>query len=171
MPGTHSGIVNNSNSSSNFIYSNLASIMSGQLTAVLQKLNIPLDLGLSYQQNEVGNDVMDVAVSTQLFDNMVSVNGSVGNRKFSSTSDENVVGDLDINVKLNKDGRFRLNIFSHSADDYTNYLDNSQRNGIGVSYQKEYDSLRSYLRRLFKKEEEEKDVEKVPNKTLVIKNE
>ena len=99
------------------------------------------------------------------------MNGSVGNRKFSSTSDENVVGDLDINVKLNKDGRFRLNIFSHSADDYTNYLDNSQRNGIGVSYQKEYDSLRSYLRRLFKKEEEEKDVEKVPNKTLVIKNE
>ena len=171
MPGTQSGIVNNSNSSSNFIYSNLASIMSGQLNAVLQKLNIPLDLGLSYQQNEVGNDVMDVAVSTQLFDNMVSVNGSVGNRKFSSTSDENVVGDLDINVKLNKDGRFRLNIFSHSADDYTNYLDNSQRNGIGVSYQKEYDSLRSYLRRLFKKEEEEKDLEIVPNKTLVIKNE
>ena len=128
-------------------------------------------MGLSYQHNEVGNDVMDVAVSTQLFDNMVSVNGSVGNRKFSSTSDENVVGDLDINVKLNKDGRFRLNIFSHSADDYTNYLDNSQRNGIGVSYQKEYDSLRSYLRRLFKKEEEEKDVEIVPNKTLVIKNE
>ncbi len=171
LPGTQSSIVNNSNSSSNFIYSNLASIMSGQLNAVLQKLNIPLDLGLSYQQNEVGNDVMDVAVSTQLFDNMVSVNGSVGNRKFSSTSDENVVGDLDINVKLNKDGRFRLNIFSHSADDYTNYLDNSQRNGIGVSYQKEYDSLRSYLRRLFKKEEEEKDVEIVPNKTLVIKNE
>ena len=31
--------------------------------------------------------------------------------------------------------------------------------------------MRSYLRRLFKKEEEEKDVEIVPNKTLVIKNE
>lgn len=170
LPGAQSGIVNTNNSSSNFLYNNIASIMSGQLNAVLQKFGIPLDLGLSYQQNEVGNDVMDVAVSTQLFDNMVSVNGSLGNRKFSSTSDENMVGDLDINIKLNKSGHFRLNLFSHSADDYTNYLDNSQRNGIGISYQKEYDNLRSFIRSLFRKKED-KESEFVPNKTLIINNE
>lgn len=170
LPGTQSGITNTNNSNSNFLFSNLTSIMSGQLNAVLQKFGIPLDLGLSYQQNEVGNDVMDVAVSTQLFDNMVSVNGSLGNRKFSSTSDENMVGDLDINIKLNKSGHFRLNLFSHSADDYTNYLDNSQRNGIGISYQKEYDDLRSFIKSLFRKKED-KESEFVPNKTLIIKNE
>ena len=170
LPGAQSGIVNTNNSSSNFLYNNIASIMSGQLNAVLQKFGIPLDLGLSYQQNEVGNDVMDVAVSTQLFDNMVSVNGSLGNRKFSSTSDENMVGDLDINIKLNKSGHFRLNLFSHSADDYTNYLDNSQRNGIGISYQKEYDNLRSFIRSLFRKKED-KESEFVPNKTLIINHE
>lgn len=169
MPGSQSGIVNNSSSSSNFLLSNLSSIMSGQLNAVLQKFNIPLDFGLSYQQNEMGNDVLDLEVSTQFLDNMISVNGSLGNRKFSSTSDENMVGDLDVTIKLNKSGHFRLNLFSHSADDYTNYLDNSQRNGVGISYQKEYDTLRSFFRSLFKKEE--KELEFIPNKTIKITNE
>ncbi|MGN1225712.1 MAG: translocation/assembly module TamB domain-containing protein, partial [Candidatus Cryptobacteroides sp.] len=168
MPGSQSGINNNS-SNSNFLLSNLSSIMSGQLNAVLQKMGIPLDFGLSYQQNEVGNDVMDLAVSTQLWDNMVSVNGSVGNRKFSSSSDENMVGDLDITIKLNKSGHFRLNLFSHSADDYTNYLDNSQRNGAGISYQKEYDTFRDFFRQLFRKEDKEMEI--IPNKTIKITNE
>lgn len=167
MPGAQSGIMN-SNSSSNFILSNLSSIMTGQLNTVLQKFDIPLDFGLSYQQNDVGNNVVDVAVSTQLFDNMVSVNGSVGNRKFSSTSDENMVGDLDISIKMNRSGHFKLNLFSHSADDYTNYLDNTQRNGVGVSYQKEYDSFKSLFREIFRKEDKEKEA--VRNKRLIIEN-
>lgn len=170
LPSDQNGIVNN-NTSSNFLYSNLASIMSGQLNTILQKFNIPLDLGLTYEQTDMGNNVMDLAVSTQLFDNMVSVNGSVGNRKYSSTSsDENMVGDLDINIKLNKSGHFRLNLFSHSADDYTNYLDNSQRNGVGISYQIEYNSFRSFLRTIFKKEDE-RSKEVIPTKKIVIKNE
>lgn len=169
MPGSQSGIVNNNSSNSNFLLSNLSSIMSGQLNAVLQKMGIPLDFGLSYQQNEMGNNVMDVDVSTQFLDNMISVNGSLANRKFSSSSDENMVGDLDITIKLNKSGHFRLNLFSHSADDYTNYLDNSQRNGVGISYQKEYDNLKDFFRQLFKKEE--KEMEFIPNKKIRITNE
>ena len=171
LPATQSGIVNTSTNNSNFLLTNLSSIMSGQLNSLLQKFDIPLDFGLSYQQNEMGNNVMDLAVSTQLFDNMVSVNGSVGNRKFSSTSDENVVGDLDINIKLNKSGHFRLNVFSHSADDYTNYLDNSQRNGLGISYQKEYDNLLTFIKSLFRKKEDEEIREVPANKTFTIKNE
>ncbi len=169
VSGDQNGVVNN-NSSSTFLYSNLASIMSGQLNNILEKFNIPLDFGLSYQQNNIGNNEMDVAVSTQLFDNMVSVNGSVGNRNFSSTSSgENVVGDLDINIKLNKSGHFRLNLFSHSADDYTNYLDNTQRNGVGITYQIEYNNLRSFFRSLFRKDKN--SVEYVPTKKITIENE
>ena len=89
-----------------------------------------------------------MALSTQLFNNRVIVNGSVGNRKhMTNTSD--VVGDLDIEVKMDKAGQVRLNLFSHSADEYTNYLDNSQRNGVGVAYQKEFDTLRQFFRDLF----------------------
>jgi hypothetical protein len=125
-------------------------MMANQINNIFQKLNIPLDLGLNYQPNERGNDIFDVAVSTQLFNNRVIVNGNIGNRQYSTgNAQSDVVGDIDIEIKLDRSGSFRLNLFSHSADQYTNYLDNSQRNGIGITYQTEFDSFRQFFKNLF----------------------
>mgnify|MGYP002521463386 CR=1 FL=1 len=147
MPDEQSGVVNNSN----VLYSNVAEIMAGQLNNILQKLDIPLDLGLNYQSSESGTNIFDVAVSTQLFNNRVIVNGNVGNREYnnSSSSGADVVGNLDIEIKLDKSGQLRMNLFSHSADDYTNYLDNTQRSGIGLAYQREFNTFREFIRNLF----------------------
>ena len=143
LPGDESGIVNNSS----LLFSNVSEIMAGQLNSILERLGIPLDLGLKYQPSEGGTDIFDVAVSTQLFNNRVTVNGSVGNRQYGTTgSTEDVAGDLDIEVKLDKAGAVRMSAFSHSADQYTNYLDNTQRNGVGIGYQKEFNSFRELLR-------------------------
>ena len=158
LPDEQSGIFNNSN----MLYSSVSEVMAGQLSNILQKLNIPVDLGLNYQPNDKGNDVFDVAVSTQMFNNRVSVNGSVGNKQYTSGSETDVVGDLDIEIKLNRAGSFRLNLFSHSADSYTNYLDNSQRNGVGLTYQTEFNSFRQFLKNIFsskKKRQEAKQAE------------
>lgn len=138
LPDEQSGIFN----TSTILYSNVSEVMSGQLNNILQKLNIPLDLGLNYQPNSRGNDVFDVAVSTQLFNNRVIVNGNIGNRQYkTSGSNTDIVGDIDIEIKLNRKGSLRMNLFSHSADQYTNYLDNSQRNGIGMAWQMEFDGI------------------------------
>ena len=146
LPDEQSGIVNNSS----MLYSNVSEILATQLNNILQKLDIPIDLGLNYQPNERGNDIFDVAVSTQLFNNRVVVNGSVGNRQYSSGGSQNdVVGDIDIEIKLDRSGALRLNLFSHSADQYTNYLDNSQRNGVGLTYQTEFNSFRQFFRNMF----------------------
>ena len=158
LPDEQSGIFNNSN----MLYSSVSEVMAGQLSNILQKLNIPVDLGLNYQPNEKGNDVFDVAVSTQMFNNRVSVNGSVGNKQYSSGGETDVVGDIDIEIKLNRAGSFRLNLFSHSADSYTNYLDNSQRNGVGLTYQTEFNSFKQFLKNIFstkKKRQEAKQAE------------
>ena len=149
LPDEQSGVVNNSN----LIYSNVSQLMSNQLNNILQKLNIPLDMGLSYQSNEGGTNIFDVAISTQLFNNRVLVNGAIGNRQYTKSSSQDVVGDLDIEVKLDKAGALRMTFFSHSADAYTNYLDNLQRNGFGVAYQKEFESFRELFTNLFKKKE------------------
>jgi hypothetical protein len=77
-------------------------------------------------------------VSTQLFNNRVMVNGTIGSRRYGATTNGEVTGDLDIEVKLDKPGTFRLNLFSHSADQYSSFLDYSQRNGIGIAYQREF---------------------------------
>ena len=144
------------------LYSNVSEILANQLNNIFQKLNIPLDLGLNYQPNERGNDIFDVAVSTQLFNNRVIVNGNIGNRQYTSSNKNNVVGDIDIEIKLDRSGSLRLNIFSHSADEYTNYLDDSQRNGIGLTYQTEFNSFKQFFRNIFsgkKKRQENKRLE------------
>ena len=150
LPDEQSGIVNNSN----ILYSNISNIMANQLNNILQKLEIPVDLGLKYQESSSGNSLFDVALSTQLFNNRVVVNGNIGNRQNKAGLNDDVVGDLDIEVKLDKSGQVRLNLFSHSADDYTNYLDLTQRNGVGVAYQKEFNSIGEFFRDLFSSKEE-----------------
>ena len=145
LPDEQSGIVNNSS----MLYSNVTEMLANQLSNIFQKLDIPLDLGLNYQPSDKGNDIFDVAVSTQLFNNRVVVNGSVGNKQYSTGGTQDVVGDLDIEIKLDRSGSFRLNLFSHSADSYTNFLDNSQRNGVGLTYQTEFNSFGQFIKNIF----------------------
>ena len=161
LPNEESGII--AAGTSNMLYSNMSSIMAGQLNSIFQKLDIPLDLGLNYQQNQSGNDLFDVALSTQLFNNRVVVNGTIGNRRMYGTTTDEVAGDLDIDIKLDKPGTIRLNLFSHSADQYTSYLDNSQRNGVGIAYQREFNSIAQFFRDLFtsRAEREERAAEEV----------
>ena len=144
LPSDQSGVFN----SSELLMSNMMEVMSGQLSNILQRLQIPLDLGLKYASGEGGTDLFDVAVSTRLFNDRVSVNGIIGNRQYSSDgSTQDVVGDLDVELKLDKAGAVRLSLFSHSADKYSNYLDYSQRNGVGIGYQREFNSFRTLFRR------------------------
>ena len=146
LPDEGSGVVNRSNP----IFSNVMEMMSSRLSGILQRLEIPLDVGFGYQSGESGQDLFDVAVSTELFDNRVIVGGNFGNRRYSTGSTSgDFAGNLDIQVKLDPEGKFRFIVFSHSADEFTNYLDFSQRNGIGVSYQKEYRDLADFASRLF----------------------
>lgn len=146
LPDEQSGIVDNTSA----LYSNVSEMMASQINNIFQKLNIPLDLGLRYEPNTRGNDIFDVAVSTQLFNNRVIVNGNIGNKQYSTGNTKNeVVGDIDIEIKLDRSGAFRLNLFSHSADQYTNYLDNSQRNGVGITYQTEFNTFRQFFKNLF----------------------
>lgn len=162
LPDEQSGIVNNSS----VLMSNVTEIMANQVNNILQKLNIPLDLGLSYQQNSRGRNIFDVAVSTQLFNNRVVVNGNIGNRQYrTSNSNSDVVGDIDIEIKLDRQGVFRLNLFSHSADQYSNYLDNSQRNGVGITFQQEFNRFGQLVRRTFagRKKREKMDMDAIEN--------
>lgn len=146
LPDDQSGIFNNND----LLMSNMMEMMSGQLSNILQRLHIPLDLGLKYATGEGGADLFDVAVSTKLFNDRVSVNGVIGNRQYASDgSDADVVGDLDVEIKLDAAGNVRLNVFSHSADKYSNYLDYSQRNGVGIGYQREFNTIGGFFKNLF----------------------
>ena len=146
LPDDESGITTGG---TNTLFSNVTGIMASQINTIFQKLDIPVDLGLNYQSSETGNDVFDVALSTQLFNNRVIVNGNIGNKQQYGMSTNEVAGDVDVEIKVNKSGSLRLNLFSHSADQFTSYLDNSQRNGAGVTYQREFNTFKELAQEVF----------------------
>ncbi len=143
IPDEQSGIVNNTSVS----YFNATEIMSSQLNSILSQLGIPIDLGFNYQPTETGQDIFDVAISTQLMNNRISVNGNIGNRRYLTSNRDDIVGDIDVDIKLGRRDKTRLRLFSHSADEYSNYLDQTQRNGIGISYKEEFNSFKDIFRK------------------------
>lgn len=161
IPDERSGVFN----SEDMLLSNITGLMANQLNSILQKLDIPLDVGIGYQGLSDGDNVFDVAISTQLFNDRVLVGGSVANRKYNNAGNSDMIGDLDIQIKLDPEGRFRFNLFSHSADEYSSYLDLSQRNGVGMSYQKEFGKFEEFLRSLFRRSPEQ---EETPNKEQTV---
>ena len=156
LPAEESGITT---SGTDALFSNMSSIMSGQINNIFEKLNIPLDMGLNYQTTQTGSNIFDVALSTQLFNNRVLVNGTVGNKQMlGGTSTNEVVGDIDIEIKLNRSGSLRVKLFTHSADQYTSFLDNSQRHGGGISYQRDFNSFRQLFQMILAKREERENM-------------
>ncbi len=160
LPEEQSGIVNNSSAL-------VTEAIANQLNNIFEKLDIPLDLGLKYQSNDRGTDIFDVAVSTQLFNNRVVVNGNIGNKQTGTSAQTDVVGDLDIEIKIDRSGSLRLNIFSHSADQYTNYLDNSQRNGVGLTYQTEFNNFGQFVRNIFRSKAKRQEVRQAEEEALL----
>lgn len=144
LPDEQSGIVNNSS----LLFSNVSEAMANQVNNIFNKLDIPLDLGLNYQYTDNGANLFDVALSTQLFNNRVIIGGSFGNRQNVATNAGVFFGDFDVQYKVTRNGAFRIKAFSHSADQYSNFLDNGQRNGIGLSWQQEFDTWPEWFRKI-----------------------
>ena len=89
--------------------------------------------------------MFDVAISYQAFNNRLIINGNLGNSETSS----NWAGDFEAEIKVDRQGKLRVTLFTRSADSYSNYLDNTQRSGFGITYQDEFDSFGDFLRNIF----------------------
>ena len=76
-----------------------------------------------------------------------TINGNIGNDPYA-TSNKDVIGNIDVEIKLDNSGNVRLDLFSHAEDRYSTYTDaeNSQRSGVGIVYQKEFNSFKELLK-------------------------
>jgi hypothetical protein len=157
MPDQQSGI------SSVNISASTSELLSNQLSNMFTQLNIPLEVGVMYNFSEQGNSLFDVALSTQLFDNRVAINGAFGNGK-KTTAENSFTGnlDLDLELKIDPQGRFRAKAFTHSADQFSDQFDNSQRSGVGFVYQEDFNTFRELFNRWFGKKKKQKETATAP---------
>jgi hypothetical protein len=134
-----------------FLTSSSAEMVSNQLSNWLSKISNDFDVGLNYRPgDDITSDELQVALSTQLFNNRIMVDGNVGVANTSSSS--NIVGDVNIEYKITSDGRFRVRAFNKSNDINTLVNNAPFTQGVGLSYQREFNRLGDLFRRRQKKD-------------------
>jgi hypothetical protein len=142
-------------------------ILSNQLSGMLSKISKDFDIGVNYKPGDaITKQEFDVALSTQLFDDRLMINGNFGmTYDKQNKSANNLVGDVDIRYKLTKDGRWLLKAYNHSNDNswynYNNYDKVSPyTQGVGIVYRKEFTNLSDLFRRSGKKSKKKTNTKK-----------
>lgn len=103
---------------------------------------------------------VDVALSSQLFNNRLLINGNLGYRDPSNSSTM-FVGDFDLEYLLTKSGNWRLKAYNH-FNDQNYYLKSAlTTQGIGIVWKKEFGKPLINKTQATKKDEEEEEIKEV----------
>ena len=167
LPGLQSSV-----SSGFAISANAFEMLSNQLSNWLSQLSDDFDIGVKGNTSE-----LEVALSTQLFNNRVSINTNVGvgSSKDNQTSQteqnsaNKIVGDVEIEVKLNKKGSLKAKVFNRSNK--KTEITNDQAlytQGAGILYRKEFNTFGELFRNVwesitFKKRRDKQNKKKGKN--------
>ncbi len=131
----------------------VSEFLSNQLSKWMSQISDKFDLGVSYhpEQEIIGEgytpDEVGVIISTQFFNDRLTVNGNVGYQNYNETTkppnvNSNFVGEFDVELKLNES--LKLKAYSHQNDDIF-YENSNMKYGAGVAYEKSYVNLRDWL--------------------------
>ena len=138
---------------------NTFSLLTNQLNNWLSQISNDFDIGINYRPgDELTAQEVEVALSTQLFDDRVNIDGNVGMRENEKTQKTNdIVGEVTVEVKITKDGRFRAKAFNKSNNNYLykNYAPYTQ--GVGVFYTQEFNRFSDLFKKKNKKEKQKKE--------------
>jgi hypothetical protein len=129
---------------------NPAAIVSNTLSNMLSQISNDFNIGINYMPgDQVSDEQLEVALSTQLLDDRLIIDGNfdVSGSNASSQKTSSIVGDINIEYKLTPDGRFRVIAFNRSNDlslfnDYAPYTQ-----GVGIFYRKEFNNLGELFRK------------------------
>ena len=127
-------------------------VISNQISNWLSQISKDFDIGINYRPSgEYTQQELEVALSTQLFNNRVLIDGNIS----SISGSTNIVGDVNVEVKLTDDGKFRIKAFNRSnINSLLNVYEDRSLNtqGVGVFYRREFDNFGD----LFKKNKAKK---------------
>lgn len=162
-------------SASSGITGTASEIATSILSSVLNKGDDKIQVGVGYTQGDrgdVGNlnsdDQVDVSVTTQLSDRVI-VNGKVGVPVGTNTQ-TNVVGEVKVEVLLNEEGTLRGTVFNRQNEIQNNVDDEGYTQGVGISYQVNFDNLSELGQKLGLKKKKKKKEEKKKDSVIVKKS-
>ncbi len=128
-------------------------LLANQLNSWLSQISDEFDIGVNYQKGDaISPEQLEVALSTQLFNDRVTVNGNfgVGNYR-NSEKTSNIVGDVLVEARITKDGRFRVRAYN-KTNTYDLFNDNAPyTQGVGISYRSDFNRIKDIFQRKRKK--------------------
>lgn len=137
-----------SNATSNAVSggkSTVSELVSSQMSNWLSQISDEFDIGLNYRPgDEISSDEIAVAFSTQLFNDRLTVSTNLGVSKGNSSNQNpnQLIGDFNVEYKINDDGTFRVRGYNESNEfDVTRTAQAPFTQGVGVYYTEEFDKL------------------------------
>jgi hypothetical protein len=132
-------------------------VISNQISNWLSQISKDFDIGINYRPgDQLSSQELQLALSTQLFNDRVTVDGNFGmggNLKTDDNSSSaiakntnNFVGDINIEVKITEDGRFRMKVFNRSNTNEFMNMVSPYTQGIGVFYRREFDNIKELFK-------------------------
>ena len=155
-------------------------LLSNQLSNWLSQISNDFDIGVNYRPgDEISSDQVEVALSTQIFDDRVTIHTNVDVSDKSSSTAANqrtntIAGDFDVDVKLTDNGKFRLKAFNRYNYDQL-YKTAPYTQGVGFVYREDFNNFgelgRRYLNvfRGSKKKKKSKNKKNISDNTTDIK--
>jgi hypothetical protein len=129
--------------------SNGSELISSQISNWLSQISDDFDLGFNYRPGDkISNEEIEVALSTQLFNDRVSVTGNFGVARGNANTNQttNYIGDVRVEYNITQDGKIRLMVYNESNDRRaTSTAQSPYTQGIGVIYQEEFDNWKQLV--------------------------
>ncbi|MBN1597691.1 MAG: translocation/assembly module TamB [Bacteroidales bacterium] len=130
-------------SSTNIAEVNASELLSNQLSNWLSQISNDFDIGVNYRPGSgtTTENEVEIALSTQVLNDRVSINGSVDMTTNAEASNASkFAGDFDVDYKINKSGKVRIRAFRRTNDDILN--NNSPvTSGLGVFYREDFNTF------------------------------
>ncbi len=144
-------------------------LLSNQLSNWLSQISNDFDIGVNYRPgDEISSDQVEVALSTQIFDDRVTIHTNVSSQATTTNTDQRantIAGDFDVDVKLTDNGKFRLKAYNRYNHDQL-YKTSPYTQGVGFVYREDFNSFGELGRRymnVFKGSKKKKKKEEIKN--------
>lgn len=137
-----------------FTNASTSEFISNQLSGWLSEISNEFDIGLNYRPgDEITNQEIAVALSTQLFDERLLVSGSFGvtNATEAQYTDgqSGILGDFLLEYMLTPDGKIRLKVFNET-NPYEVFSTSTSMytQGVGLIYQEDFNTIDEFFRKV-----------------------
>ncbi|WP_255566905.1 translocation/assembly module TamB domain-containing protein [Flavobacterium litorale] len=148
------------NSTNNMALAPLLETAGGLVNDLFTDDDSKLDIGVNYVQGEQNpyvetNSQLGVTLSTEINDR-ISINGQVG-VPVGGVNQSTVVGNIEAQIRLNEQNTFKGRVFNRENN--VNFLGEGigYTQGIGLTYEVNFNTLREFMQKMFGKNEKEKD--------------